>query len=66
MNLSELRINKKMAGRKKVEKRWREDERGRRIERRENKEGRREKRRKKRRAKEKTKEWSAAEVPRSL
>ena len=38
------------------------------IERRENKEGRREKRirQRKRRAKEKTKEWSAAEVPRSL
>ena len=47
MNLSKLRINKTMAGRKKVEKWWREDERGRMIERRENKEGRREKRRKK-------------------
>lgn len=34
MNLSELRINKTMEGRKKVEKRWREDERGRMIERR--------------------------------
>ena len=40
MNLSKLRINKTMAGRKKVEKRWREDERGRMIERRETKEGR--------------------------
>ncbi len=44
MNLSELRINKTMEGRKKVEKRWREDERGRMIERRETKEGRRDKR----------------------
>jgi len=40
-----------MEGRKKVEKRWREDERGRMIERRETKEGRREKRQKKRREK---------------
>ena len=74
MNLSRLRINKTMEGRKKVEKRWREDERGRMIERRETREEderkdeRKEKRirQKKRRAKEKTKERSAAEVPRSL
>ena len=40
MNLSKLRTNKTTAGRKKVEKRWREDESGRMIKRRETKEGR--------------------------
>ena len=40
MNLSKLRRNKTMEGRKIVEKRWREDERCRMIKRRETKEGR--------------------------